>query len=119
MAIMTFMLTHGLPAKIEGGDATHYFEVGLRELTTGDILDARQAAERVVMLNGQAVSYCSDATLGLELMCRQVEFIGEVKGPLTANMVRKLHPDDFRLINDKAAELDQLMMQELEKRGRD
>lgn len=119
MAIMTFMLKHGLPIKVEGGDATHYFEVGLRELSTGDILDARQAAERVVMLNGQAVAYCSDATLGLELLCRQVEYIGDIQGPLTANMVRKLHPDDFQLINDKAVELDKLMMQELEARGRD
>lgn len=119
MAIMTFMLKHGLPVKVEGGDATHYFEVGLRELSTGDILDARQAAERVVMLNGKAVSYCSDATIGIELLCRQVEFIGEIRGPLTQGMIRKLHPDDFQLVNAKAAELDQLMMQELEGRGRD
>ena len=39
--------------------------------------------------NGKAVAYTSDVLYGLNLLCRQVEYIGEIKGPLTINMLKK------------------------------
>ncbi|MFV0450569.1 MAG: phage tail assembly protein [Vibrio sp.] len=113
MAIMTFNLTHGYKA----GETTH-LEVGLRELSSGDYIDAQLAAEKVVMQNGVAVAYTSDVMYGLELLMRQVEFIGSVQGPLSIKELRKLHADDFNLLQQKASELDQLLIKELEARGR-
>jgi phage FluMu protein gp41 len=113
MALMTFELTHGY---MLGEKAQH--EVGLRELNSGDYIDAQLAAEKVVVVDGKAVAYTSDVLYGLELLCRQVEYIGEVKGPLSSKDLRKLHQDDFKLMQEKALELDEMIVQELEQRGR-
>lgn len=113
MAIMTFDLPHGFKA----GENTHH-EVGLRELTSGDIIDSQMSAEKVVVQNGQAVAYTSDVLMGLELLRRQVEYVGDYKGPLSIKDLRKLHADDLGLLQRKASELDTLLAKELETRGR-
>ncbi len=56
-----------------------YREVGLRELTSADLIDAQLEAEKVVVQNGKAVAYTSDVLYGLNLLCRQMEYIGEKK----------------------------------------
>ncbi|MEZ8102152.1 phage tail assembly protein [Vibrio bivalvicida] len=113
MAIMTFNLVHGLKV----GDNAH-FEVGLKELTSGDYIDAQIAAEKVVVNEDKAISYTSDVLYGLELLCRQVEYIGQVQGPMDVKLLRKLHQDDFTLLQNKARELDKMISEELAKRGR-
>ena len=119
MAIMTFQLDHGLKATTtEGGDALLYREVGLRELTTGDLIDAQLEAEKVVVQNGKAVAYTSDVLYGLHLLRRQIEYIGELPGPLSMSQLRKLHPDDLGMIQRKTDELDQALMEALAERGR-
>ncbi|SHF88472.1 phage tail assembly protein [Vibrio gazogenes] len=112
-ALMTFELTHGYKV----GEVTH-LEVGLRELNSGDYIDAQMASEKVVVVNGEAVAYTSNVLYGLELLCRQVEFIGKVNGPLEEKDLRKLHQDDFALLQEKAKELDEMIVKELEQRGR-
>lgn len=113
MAIMTFDLSHGLKV----GEQTH-FEVGLKELNSGDYIDAQLAAEKVIVVDGKAVAYTSDVMYGLELLVRQVEYIGKVQGPISVKELRKLHQDDFTLLQQKATELDQLIAKELAERGR-
>lgn len=113
MAIMTFNLEHGLKV----GDAAH-FEVGLRELTSGDYIDAQLAAEKVIVSDDKAIAYTSDVLYGIELLVRQVEYIGSVQGPISIKELRKLHQDDFKLLQEKASELDALIAKELESRGR-
>ncbi|MGL4830774.1 MAG: phage tail assembly protein [Vibrio sp.] len=113
MAIMTFNLEHGLKV----GESTH-LEVGLRELASGDYIDAQLAAEKVIVHEGAAVAYTSDVMYGLELLVRQVEYIGAVKGPVSVKELRKLHQDDFKLLQEKAAELDAMIVKELAARGR-
>lgn len=113
MAVMTFGLTHGLKV----GEETH-LEVGLKELVSGDYIDAQIAAEKVIVQDGKAIAYTSDVLYGLELLLRQVEYIGAVQGPLSVKELRKLHQDDFKLLQQKATELDQLIAKELENRGR-
>ncbi|ELB2040576.1 phage tail assembly protein [Vibrio parahaemolyticus] len=113
MAIMTFNLEHGLKV----GDNAH-FEVGLRELNSGDYIDAQIAAEKVIVNEDKAISYTSDVLYGIELLVRQVEYIGSVQGPISIKELRKLHQEDFKLLQDKAKELDELIAKELEKRGR-
>ncbi|EGQ7799287.1 hypothetical protein I6Z03_002977 [Vibrio parahaemolyticus] len=113
MAIMTFNLEYGLKV----GDIAH-FEVGFRELTTGDYIDAQLAAEKVIVNDGKALAYTSDVLFGAELLARQIEYIGDIQGPISLKELRKLHPDDFQSIQEKGRELDELLMQELEERGR-
>lgn len=113
MAIMTFDLKHGFKV----GESTHT-EVGLRKLTTGDYIDAQLAAEKVVVQNNKALAYTSDVLMGLELLCRQVEYIGAIQGPFTIKDFRKLEPEDFQLIQNKAEELDNQLAEALAQRGR-
>ncbi|QJT15003.1 hypothetical protein E5E97_20190 [Aeromonas sp. 2692-1] len=118
MALITFQLEHGLKAIGSGDEPLLYREVGLRELTAADLIDAQIDAEKVVVQNGKAVAYTSDVLYGLNLLCRQVEYIGELPGPLTINMIKKLHIDDFAMLQSKAQELDMALTDELAKRGR-
>lgn len=113
MAIMTFNLEHGLQV----GEKAH-FEVGLKELTSGDYIDAQLAAEKVIVNDDKAIAYTSDVLYGIELLVRQVEYIGSIQGPISIKELRKLHQDDFKMLQDKASELDALIAQELESRGR-
>lgn len=118
MASMTFELEHGLKGTTGEGETLLYREVGLRELTSADLIDAQLDAEKVVVQNGKAVAYTSDVLYGLNLLCRQVEYIGQVKGPLSINMLKKLHVDDFGMLQAKAEELDMALAEALAERGR-
>ncbi|MFQ1878574.1 phage tail assembly protein [Aeromonas veronii] len=118
MAVITFELLHGIEAKGSGDEPLLYREVGLRELTTADLIKAQIDAEKVVVQNGKAVAYTSDVMYGLNLLCRQVDYIGEIKGPLPLKMLEKLHIDDFSLLQLKATELDGALMEALAERGR-
>ncbi|HHC6515881.1 TPA: phage tail assembly protein [Vibrio parahaemolyticus] len=118
MAIMTFNLEHGLQV----GDSAH-FEVGLRELTPSDIFDAQMASEKVGLIDGRPYAYVSNTQMGMELLCRQVEYIGSVQGPFTFKELMKLAPQDFSLLQQQAQVLDDAMLPEetleaLESRGR-
>ncbi|WP_409419383.1 phage tail assembly protein [Marinomonas sp. RS-M-Aa-14] len=113
MAIMTFDLIHGFKV----GESIHT-EVGLRKLATGDYIDAQLAAEKAVVQNGKALAYTSDVLLGLELLCRQVEYIGSVQGPFTIKDFRKLEPEDFQLIQEESENLDNQLAEALAQRGR-
>lgn len=113
MAILTFDLKHGLKT-----ESTTHMEVGLRELSSGDVIDAQMAAEKVVVSNGAALAYTSDVLYGLEMLCRQIEYIGQIQGPFNIKQLRKLQPEDFNLIQEKARELDALILAEAENRGR-
>lgn len=113
MAIMTLELKQGFTV----GESTHT-EVGLRKLTTGDYIDAQLAAEKVVVQNNKAIAYTSDVLFGLEMLCRQVEYIGAIQGPFTIKDFRKLHEDDFQMIQEQAGALDNQLAEALAERGR-
>ncbi|MEZ8054317.1 phage tail assembly protein [Vibrio atlanticus] len=118
MAVLTFDLKDGL----KSGETTG-FEVGLRELTPRDVFDAQLASEKLGLIEGRPYAYTSNVQMGMELLCRQVEFIGKIQGPFSAKELLKLSQDDFNLIQLKASELDAVMVPEevteaLESRGR-
>ena len=116
MACLVFEIKHGLTVG-KGSDAETHYEVELRELTSADVIDAQIASERVVVIDKKAHAYTSDVLMGLELLRRQIKRIGEIPGPLDMKLLRKLHPDDMNLINDKADVMDQMLMG-VEERGR-
>lgn len=113
MALVTFDLPNGLQT-----DQSTYKEVGLRKLVTGDYIDAQLAAEKVIVQNGKALSYTSDVLMGLELLCRQIDYIGSIQGPFNIKQLRKLHEDDFQLIQEQAEALDNQLAEALAARGR-
>jgi len=118
MAVMTFELKHGLKAMGGGDEPLLHREVGLRELTAADLIEAQLDSEKVVVNNGKAVAYTSDVLYGLNLLCRQVEYIGEIKGPLDIKQLKRMHVDDLGMLQDKAQELDMALTDALADRGR-
>jgi phage FluMu protein gp41 len=119
MAVMTFELEDGLKV----GDTAHK-EIGLRELTPSDVFEAQLASEKIGMINNRPYAYTSDIQMGMELLCRQVEYIGVVQGPFRVKELLKLSSKDFALLQQKSSELDnvifpQEVMEEVEVRGRD
>ncbi len=106
MAKHEFQFEHGLTFG-KGIDAEMQYDVVLRELTTGDIIDAREAAEKVIFPNVEEIktgarpmTVVSEVQVGLELARRQVANVGEIQGPLTVAQLRKLHPADFEALNN-------------------
>ena len=120
MAKIEFQLKHGL-AFGKGRDAEMQYEVVLRELTTRDVIEARTNAEQVVFVpdNGmeKGITVVSEVKMGIELLCRQIESIGEIKGPLSNKELYQLHLSDFALLNEYAEKLD-TAVEVAEKRGR-
>ncbi len=75
-------------------------EVTLRELTTGDLLDAETAAERLVMTaEGEPVLVKSPALFGYEILRRQIASIGKINGPISLRELRSLTPEDLNRIS--------------------
>ncbi|MGS3182284.1 phage tail assembly protein [Aeromonas enteropelogenes] len=119
MAVMTFQLEHGYEMQDGDGKPSLQKEVGLRELTASDIIDSQIEAEQVVELaSGKVAAYTSDVRMGLNMLCRQVEYIGDIPGPLTIKQLKKLHREDLALLQSKAGELDRLTMEAVAARGR-
>ena len=75
-------------------------EMTLRELTTGDLLDAETAAERLVMTaEGEPVLVKSPALFGYEILRRQIASIGKINGPISLRELRSLTPEDLNRIS--------------------
>lgn len=115
MAQSEFDLKHGL--EVEGVVHKH---VVLGELTAGDIIEAQQESERVVMTPDGPALVSSPALVGALTLCRQIKQIGDIK-MMELPMLRKLHEDDLYQLQLEAAKLSQAGDQagkELSDRGR-
>ncbi|SNR59556.1 Mu-like prophage FluMu protein gp41 [Humidesulfovibrio mexicanus] len=110
MANLTFSLHYGL--KI-GEDVLK--EVVLREMTAGDILDAKEDAEKMVLAPEGPVLVTSPTRFGTELLRRQIVKIGNLSGPIALSELKRLHPADLNMIQAKADEIDIALGLELER----
>ncbi|BEO03102.1 Mu-like prophage FluMu protein gp41 [Serratia marcescens] len=118
MAKMTVTLTHGLVTGKGSPDEATHREVELRELNTQDVVESQLASERVVIgENGKAVAYCSEVMMGLEMLRRQIAAIGSIPGPLSLKQIYQLHPEDLKLLTERADDMDGLLT-EVGQRGR-
>lgn len=120
MAKQSFELKHGIKLV----EKMHK-ECVIREATTGDILDAQDAAEKLVMVPGRDGDpvprlVVSDHRMGMELARRQIVSIGGIKGdPLSAEDFRLVHPEDLEIIQAELEKLDGAGAEEvLAQRGR-
>lgn len=107
MATITLTLKHGL--KI--GETVHT-EAELREPSVGDMIDAVAESERVVMVEdipGQAprpALLASPVLVSINSIARQIVRVGTHPGPFTLAEMRRLHPDDLKLLQAHAALLE-------------
>ncbi|TEW31390.1 hypothetical protein E2R48_00580 [Histophilus somni] len=93
--------------------------VKLRELTTGDMLDAELAAERLVQdKDGNPVLLVSQTLFSYELLRRQIASIGDIQGPISLGQLRQLTPEDLALINAALSTQEQAKAQQVLDRGR-
>lgn len=91
-------LKDGLP--FGTGDETEMqYDVTLRELTAGDLIDAQAAAEKLVMSKEGPILVSSPSRMGLEMLRRQIASVGCIKGPLSMALIRKLSADDFQRLS--------------------
>lgn len=91
-------LNDGLPFG-SGDDVQMQYDVKLRELTAGDLIDAQMAAEKVVMTKEGPVLVSSPSLMGLEMLRRQIASVGCINGPLSMALMRKLSTDDFQRLS--------------------
>ena len=101
MGSITVTLTRGL---LVGDEAQ--LEAELREPTAGDVIDAGQEAERVVMTAEGPELVSSPSLLGALVLCKQVVRIGTVQGPLKLADLKKLSALDLQRLQEKAQELE-------------
>jgi phage FluMu protein gp41 len=95
-------------------------EAELREVTAGDLIDAAEESERLVLTpEGNYQLVTSPTLTGLHCLRRQIVRIGEHPGPLTLGELRKLSGADLNLLNATAASLENATLEDVAKRGRD
>jgi phage FluMu protein gp41 len=94
-------LTDGLTI----GDKQHT-RVELKEYSAGDLMDACDAAEKMVYTEAGPVLVASPTRMDMELLCRQIVKIGEHDGPLSIMEIRKLSGGDLAKLQIAAALLD-------------
>lgn len=99
-------LIHGL--KI---GETECKDVVLREASAGDVLDAQEAAERLMMVPNsdggfEPMLVVSPSRVGVEVLRRQIVSIGDLSGPLDLKLMHRLHPEDLNRLLAKSEQLD-------------
>lgn len=108
MATVIVTLKHGLKL-----GETLFKKITLREPTAGDVIDASEESEKVIVTtnaSGQPEPQLipSPTLVGANVLRRQVHIIGEdIPGPLSMEQIRSLHPEDFHLLQLKAETLEQ------------
>lgn len=113
MATIKCTLKQGL--KI--GEETH-LEAELREVTAGDLIEATEDSERVVLTPEGYALLVSNTLVGLHTLRRQIVRIGDHPGPLSLGELKKLTGQDLNLLQAKAIELDSASIAEVEKQGK-
>jgi len=91
----------------------------LRPSTAGDIIDAQEESEKLVMTKDGPRLVSSPTLSGAGMLRRQIVRIGNLQGPLGLSELRRLSPRDMEALQEAAAQLDDAAMAEvLSERGR-
>ena len=90
-------LRDGLPYG-KGEEAVLQYDVTLRSLTAGDIIDARLESERVVETPTGPRLVTSPELMALNVLRRQVTRVGAISGPLSIAQLRSLSHHDLQLL---------------------
>lgn len=98
-------LRDGLPYG-KGDDAELQYDLTLRSLTAGDIIDARLESERVVETPTGPRLVTSPELMALNVLRRQVTRVGVINGPLSIAQLRLLSHHDLQLLEGAADTLE-------------
>ncbi len=127
---LEFDLRHGLTLG-EDADAKTRKHVKLRAATAGDVIEAQEESEKLVYAadaagNIMPTLVTSPSLTGIHVLRRQIARLDDLHGPLDLALLKKLHIEDFDLIQAKAQELDaagnqaaRTASREVAQRGRD
>lgn len=114
MAEITVTLPIGLRAtrtSAAGQEEVIHREAVLRELTTGDLINAGAEAEKVVLGDDGEYHLVQSPTLaGVHMLRRQIVRIGDIEGPLEVGELLKLQTADFNALQDAAERLDEVAL---------
>lgn len=99
-------------------------ELILREANGGDVIEAQEESEKLVMTIDGPQLVASPTLVGLNVLRRQIVSIGEVQGPFDIVTLKRLSVPDLNKVQNSADEMDkaqalQIAKAELNKRGRD
>ena len=98
MVKKTFTLLDGLQV----GDGPVHKEVVLRDLRAGDVIEATEDAERAY--DGRISIAASPTRVGMLILIKRIEKLGDLQMPLTEAEFKKLTLRDMNLINKMADE---------------
>ena len=99
------------------GDVVHK-EAEIREATAGDMIEATEESERLVLTpEGNYMLVASPTLVGLNTLRRQIVKVGASDGPLTLAEMKMLSGGDINLLQQKAAQLEDAGMKEVADRG--
>ena len=104
--------------------AVAHLEAELREATSGDILDAMEESEKLVMVpddsGGSVPALVGSPTLvGINTLRRQIVRIGDYKGPMSLAEIKKIDPLDLNLLQQRAELMETAGLAGITDRGRD
>ena len=111
-------ITIPLEKPVKFGDIT-CTNVVLREPTTADIIDAGLAAEQILATPDGYKVLVSPTLMGLEILTRQIESIGDYDGEVQMSDLRKFSREDFETIQYEAELIDQAVLEAVMRRGED
>lgn len=118
MATTTIELKKGLRI-----GETQYTEAEIREPSAGDVIEAMEESERLIMVpgpNGNDPQLVASPTMvGVHTLRRQIVRIGTYQGPLSLAEIKRLSPSDLDALQTAAAMLEAAAVSELARRGRD
>ena len=100
MVKKTFTLLDGLQV----GDGPVHKEVVLRDLRAGDVIEATEDAERAYTDDGRISIAASPTRVGMLILIKRIEKLGDLQMPLTEAEFKKLTLRDMNLINKMADE---------------
>lgn len=95
----------------------------LREITAGDILDAQEESEKLMLTPTGPQLVPSPSLVSTNVLRRQIVRIGNVNGPMSRKDLSRLSPHDLNLLQAEADKLDRavaasVVQKELDSRGR-
>lgn len=119
MATFKFNLKYGLKV----GEERLRNVVMKDHLTAEEILEASEAAEKIVMVgegNDQEPQFVISPTkMAAETLRRQIASIGDIQGPISMHQLNGLRDEDLAMLNRAAAKIENVKVsQELARRGR-
>jgi len=80
-------------------------ELILREVGGGDVIEAQEESEKLVMTPDGPALVASPTLVGLNVLRRQVVKVGEkVDGPVDIATLKRLHPLDLNAVQEAADE---------------